>query len=85
MVRGERIELQAGHNTWHPHMAILPRFPQGLGTRTLDDILNFVAQNEFNALRLPVSLTLALNLDAPVGPGLNDPSLQGLNAVRPMS
>ena len=49
----------------------------------MDSLLDFIAANGFNAMRLSISLPLALNLDLPVGGGLTDPSLQGLNAVRP--
>ena len=39
---------------------------QGLDVRTLDDILQFLQDNKFNALRIPFSLKFALSLDETV-------------------
>jgi hypothetical protein len=36
---------------------------QGLDVRKLDDILQFLQDNKFNALRVPFSLKFALSLD----------------------
>lgn len=36
---------------------------QGLDVRKLDDILQFLQENNFNALRVPFSLKFALGLD----------------------
>lgn len=58
------------------------RFPHGLWATTMDRLLDFVRDNGFNAIRLPVSLELALNLDQRPGNGMNDPTLQGLTSVR---
>lgn len=37
----------------------------------------------FNAIRVPLSMNVALDLNLPQGPGNNDPSLAGLTSVSP--
>ncbi len=57
------------------------RAPHGLWSTTLDDVLDFLALNHFNTLRLPVSYTVAHDLALAVPPSAvgADPSLKGLN------
>lgn len=40
--------------------------PHGLDKVSADDLLGFVRDNDFNALRLPFSLEFALSLDEPI-------------------
>jgi hypothetical protein len=66
-----------------PPRVVLLRYPHGLwGATTMDAVLDFLASNNFNAIRVPFSLDLALNLDQPPEPSLADPTLQGLTSVR---
>lgn len=48
----------------------------------MNEFLDFIVSQNFNAIRVPLSLNIALNFDLPQGPGNNDPTLQGLTAVR---
>lgn len=50
----------------------------GLEQRPLDDILQFLRDNGFNALRLPWSTKWALNYDAPVYGNFKDGELNGM-------
>jgi len=57
------------------------RAPHGLWATTLDDVLDFLALNKFNVLRLPVAYTVAcdLALCVPTSVVSGDSSLHGLN------
>jgi hypothetical protein len=57
------------------------RFPHGLWTTTMNALLDFVQKNGFNTLRIPFSLQFGLNPDGPVGDGMSDSTLAGLNRV----
>jgi hypothetical protein len=48
----------------------------------MNEFLDFIVSQNFNAIRVPLSLNIALNFDLPQAPGNNDPTLQGLTAVR---
>jgi hypothetical protein len=48
----------------------------------MDEFLDFIVSQNFNAIRVPLSLNIALDFNLPQAPGNNDPTLQGLNAVR---
>lgn len=57
------------------------RAPYGLWTSPLNDVLDFLALNQFNVLRLPVASTTAnnLTLEIPTSSVRGDNSLRGMN------
>jgi len=47
----------------------------------MDQLLDFIRDHGFNAIRLPISLELALDLDKHPPGGITDRSLLGLTSV----
>ena len=47
----------------------------------MDRLLDFIKDNGFNAIRVPISLELALNLNVHPTGQIIDPTLQGLTSV----